>query len=125
MPDRVAKPKLKEYVLSERITGPDGEPLRVKMGPVQQKENDDLIDRFTDEYGLLDASRYGAELAALCIREPKVGSAELCSAYGVTTGGEVLRVMLTSGEFLRLATTVRDVCGLNDDFGDLVEESKN
>ena len=118
----------KEVVVSNRFQE-DGEPVPFVIRPITQKENEQLIKKYTkrDKKGneTFDRTGYIHELTARAVVFPDLKNAELQKAYGVLGEVELLKTMLYAGEFAELAQAVQELSGLDTDINEEIEEAKN
>lgn len=118
----------KEVVVSNRFQE-DGEPVPFVIRPITQKENEQLIKKYTkrDKKGneTFDRTGYIHELTARAVVFPDFKNAELQKAYGVLGEVELLKTMLYAGEFAELAQAVQELSGLDTDINEEIEEVKN
>lgn len=118
----------KEVVVSNRFQE-DGEPVPFVIRPITQKENEQLIKKYTkrDKKGneTFDRTGYIHELTARAVVFPDLKNAELQKAYGVLGEVELLKTMLYAGEFAELGQAVQELSGLDTDINEEIEEVKN
>ena len=72
-----------------------------------------------------DVNLYLAKMAAACTVYPNLLDAELQDSYKVKTPEDLLRKMLTSGEYAEYLQTVQNMNGYDVSTEELVEEAKN
>lgn len=102
------------------ITGTEDEALRkscAKRVPVPGKKNQ--YQRETD-YDM-----YLGKLAVACTVFPNLADADLQNSYGVMGAENLLKTMLTPGEYADYLTKVQEVCGFDNTLQDEVDEAKN
>lgn len=122
----VKKPKTQKYVASERIVGSDGKPVEWEIEAINTQREDILRNQAMSPNGDdLNLNKYIGLLAAACTKYPDLGNVELQNSYGVMGADNLLKAMLLPGEYLRYANKVKDVCGFNSDFNELVKDAKN
>lgn len=118
----------KEVIVSNRFQE-DGKPVPFIIRPITQKENEQLIKKYTkrDKKGneTFDRTGYIHELTASAVVFPDLKNAELQKAYGVLGETELLKTMLYVGEFAELAQAVQELSGLDVDINEEIEEVKN
>lgn len=118
----------REVVVSERFIGDDGKPLPFIIKPITQKENEQLIKKFTkvDKKGneTFNRTEYVQALTASAVVEPNLSDAKLQDKYGLGEA-ETLKNMLLIGEFANLAQAVQELSGLDKDINKDIEEVKN
>lgn len=102
------------------ITGAEDEALRkacVKRAPLPGRRNQ--YQRETD----LDM--YLGKLAAACTVYPNLNDAALQQSYHVMGAEQLLKTMLTPGEYTDYVNKVQEVCGFDVSLQDEVNEAKN
>lgn len=141
--DNVEKKEVEKYVASKRfftmvknertgkeekkfeewqigcITGEEDEQIRkscIKRVQVPGKKN-----MYQPE---TDINAYMAKLAVRCTIYPDLNNVELQTSYKVMNAEELLRTMLTPGEYQDYLTKVQEVNGFSS-MQELVEEAKN
>lgn len=119
----------KEVVVSNRFVE-DGKPVPFVIRPISEKENAQLIKKFTKTdkktgQERLDRTEYSHALVASAVIFPDLKNAELQKAYGVLGETSLLGVMLNIGEFATLSQAVSELSGLDDDINEDIEEVKN
>ena len=72
-----------------------------------------------------DINLYLARMAAACTVFPNLFDAELQDSYKVKTPEDLLRKMLTSGEYAEYLQTVQSLNGYDSSTSELVDEAKN
>ena len=72
-----------------------------------------------------DVSLYLGRLAAKCTVFPDLNDAPLQDSYGVMGADNLLRAMLTPGEYAEYLRQVQKICGFDLPFDQLVDEAKN
>lgn len=118
----------KEVVVSNRFVGEDGKPIPFIIRPITQKENAQLIKKYTkaDKKGVetFNRTEYVHALTASAVVYPNLAEADLQDIYGL---GEVetLKNMLLIGEFANLSQAVQELSGLDKDINQEIEEVKN
>ena len=118
----------KEVIISNRFQE-DGKPVPFVIRPITQKENEQLIKKYTkrDKKGneTFNRTEYVQALTASAVVFPDLKNAELQKAYGVLGETELLKTMLYVGEFVELAQAVQELSGLDTDINEEIEEVKN
>lgn len=118
----------KEVIISNRFVK-DGKPVPFIIRPINQKENDLLIKKYTKtdtKKGVESFNRtdYVQALTAKAVVFPDLTDAELQKQYGLGES-ECLKNMLLVGEYATLAQEVRSLSGLEEDINEDIEEAKN
>ena len=72
-----------------------------------------------------DINLYLARMAATCTVFPNLYDADLQDSYNVKTPEDLLRKMLTAGEYAEYLQTVQNMNGYDVSTEDLVDEAKN
>lgn len=118
----------KEVIISNRFQE-DEKPVPFVIRPITQKENEQLIKKYTkrDKKGneTFNRTEYVQALTASAVVFPDLKNAELQKAYGVLGETELLKTMLYVGEFAELAQAVQELSGLDTDINEEIEEVKN
>lgn len=73
----------------------------------------------------LDADKYMARLCVACTVFPNLNSAELQDDYGVKSGEELIKALLTSGEYIEFKAKIMEINGFNLSTEELIDEAKN
>jgi len=129
------KPENVKFVASNRFIGDDGKPIPWEIKCITPAEDEEIRkactkrvpipgkrNQFTQE---TDYNMYLGKLAARCTVFPKLDDAELQNSYGVMGADQLLKTMLTPGEYAEYLVKVQEVCGFDTTFQDLVDEAKN
>lgn len=118
----------KEVIVSNSFQE-DGKPVPFVIRPITQKENEELIRKYTkkDKKGqeTFNRTEYIHALTASAVVFPDLKNAELQKSYGVLGEAELLKTMLYVGEFAELAKEVQALSGLDVDINEDIEEVKN
>ncbi len=118
----------KEVIVSNRFQE-DGKPVPFVIRPITQKENEQLIKKYTkrDKKGneTFNRAEYVQALTAAAVVFPDLKNTELQKAYGVLGESELLKNMLYAGEYAELAQAVQELSGLDKDINEEIEEVKN
>lgn len=118
----------KEVIISNRFIGEDGKPVPFVIRPITQKENEQLIKKYTkkDKKGVESFNRTGyvQALTASAVISPNLADAKLQEIYGLGES-EALSSMLYVGEYAELSMAVQELSGLDQDINDDIEEAKN
>ena len=118
-----------EYAVSDRfINDETGELEKFKIRAINAKLDSQLRASCTtikDGIEKFDSNRYLGLLVTTCVTYPDFKNAELQDSYGVKDETELVKQMLTSGEFAKLMNKVQEVNGFRETYQDKVEEAKN
>jgi hypothetical protein len=121
------------YIASKRFKGEDGQPLEWVLKPIGPDEVDTILAACMTWAG--GPGRKGREMrpntilanskiAAACVVYPDLYNKELQDSYGATKPEELLKKMLTAGEYTDLGAFVMEICGY-DSFDEQVKQIKN
>lgn len=118
----------KEVVISNRFVE-DGKPIPFVIRPISEKENGQLIRKYTkkDKAGkdALDRTEYAHALVASAVVFPDLANAELQKKYNVLGETTLLTEMLNVGEYALLSQRVSELSGINQDINKDIGEVKN
>ena len=124
-----------KYIVSERFLDPQGNPvpweircltsaedealrkLCIRRVPVEGKRS-----QFTSE---LDLELYAGKLAAACTVFPNLNDRALQDSYRVMGAENLLKTMLTAGEYDGYLEKIQQVCGFGQGIQEEVEQAKN
>lgn len=123
-----------EYVASKRIKSADGDPIawKIKTLPTEETEKmrkkytkriTDRITRQSEER--FDTTAYNEELLSKTITYPNLYDAELQDSWGVTEPVDLVKAMLTPGEYADLLAAATEAQGFDVGMEDKVNEVKN
>lgn len=123
-----------KYVASKAFVDENGAPVEWELLAPTQKEADAIMEsctrripvnrartQFTQE---TDRTLYLCRLVAASVVYPNLNDAELQNYYGVQCAEDLVRTMLSQGEYSDLMVKVNNLCGFND-FSAQVEYVKN
>lgn len=117
----------KEVIVSNRFME-DGKVIPFVIRPITQKENEQLIKKYSkkDKKGQESFNRteYVQALTASAVVFPNLADIKLQDMYGLGET-EVLKNMLLVGEYATLAQEVQSLSGLDNDINEDIEEAKN
>ncbi len=102
------------------ITGTEDEAIRkscVKRVPVPGKKNQVQKE--------IDYDLYLGKLAAACTVFPNLNDQQLQDSYHVMGAEDLLKTMLTPGEYAEYIGKIQEVCGFDTALQDQVDEAKN
>ena len=122
---------VEEFVVSDRFKDEEGKPIPWKIKGLSEAENSEIRKSATKRTKIkgqfipeLNHEEYIAKLVAASVQFPNLKDVELQKSYGVFGAEELLRKMLLSGEFGKLAEKVQEINGY-EDIDELAEEVKN
>lgn len=122
------------YVASNRFKGADGKPLEWHIRVMGNKELDKVRDKFKKRVQIpgtrdfketFDSVGFTETITAEAISYPDLYSQELQDSWHVNEPVELLKEMLTPGEFMDLTNAVSEALGYEQGFKDKVEKVKN
>jgi len=124
-----------KYVTSERFKDPGGQPMEWEIRCLANTEDEALRQECTKQVlvpgkkGMrmpqTDMNLYLGKLAASCTVFPNLHDSELQNSYGVMNADQLLKKMLTPGEYADYLSKVQGINGFDVSFEDLVVEAKN
>ena len=113
----------------------DGKPLEWEIRALTSKEDDALRKMCTKQIKVMgksnvyrtemDAPTYIGKLAAACTVFPDLNNKELQDSYGVMGADELLKAMLSPGEYAEYCNKVSEVNDFDISNDELVAEAKN
>lgn len=116
-----------EIIVSSRFME-EGKAVPFIIRPVTQKENEQLIKKYTkkDKKGTetFNRTEYVQALTASAVLFPNLSDAKLQEKYGLGET-ETLKNMLLVGEYATLAQAVQSLSGLDSDINEDIDEAKN
>lgn len=135
----MAQNKLKrenvKFVASKSFVDKDGKPLEWELKTIENKEDEALRKSCTRQvkvpgkagrYTLeMDSNAYLGKLAAACTVYPDLKNVELQNSYGVMGDDELLKAMLSPGEYAEYVNKISEVNDFDVDINDKVVEAKN
>jgi hypothetical protein len=121
------------FAASERFVGVDGAPVVWELRCVSSTEDEEIrrgaARRSAGGRGQsvseTDVSLYLGRLAARCTVFPDLNDKGLQDSYSVMGADNLLRAMLTPGEYAEYLRRVQRICGFDVPFEKLVDEAKN
>lgn len=121
-----------DFIVSERFKDDKGNPIPWKLRTVSEAENAEIRKSATKRVRVkgqgytpeLDHEDYVAKLIVSSVVFPDLKHAELQKSYNVIGASDLLKKMLISGEYGRLAQKIQGLNGFND-INELVDEIKN
>lgn len=132
--DHAIQPASVEYVASKRFVGADGSPVAWKIKPITNDENKRIADKNrkkslvpgTRETQItLDQEQYANDLICACVVHPNLNSAALQESYAVVGAGELVRRMLTAGEYQDLFQAVMQANDFETGMAEKIKIAKN
>ena len=144
--NNAAKIENEKYVVSSRFfetvkeTNAFGKEVEVKKAipweirALSEAENESLrkqcttmipVNKGTAKQEKTDYNKYLGKLVVAATVFPDLHSAELQSSYNVLGADNLIKIMLTPGEYSDYLAKVQEVNGFDKDMDELVEEAKN
>ena len=132
--DNAIKPACVEYAASKRFKGADGKPALWKIMPISNDENKMIADRnrkksfvpgTRETQVTFDQDQYVNDLICACVVHPNLNSAELQESYGAVGAGELVRLMLTPGEYQDLFQAVMQANDFDTGMDEKIKVVKN
>ena len=124
-----------KYAASKSFVDKDGKPLLWEIKQIGNKEDEALRKMCTRQVKVpgkpnmyrpeMDSALYLGKLAAACTVFPDLKNKELQDSYKVMGDDELLKEMLSPGEYADFCNKVSEVNGFEVDINDKVEEAKN
>lgn len=106
----------------------DGEPVLWEIKAITPKLDEQLRNASLKQTvnGLeVDTDKYLGKLMASCIVFPDLDDSDLQDSYGVFGADNLLKVMLTAGEYANLLEQIEAINGFNVTMKDKVDTAKN
>jgi hypothetical protein len=124
-----------KYVASKRILDKEGKPEKWELRAITSKEDDDIIKSCTKRVPVpgkkgqfmaeTDQTKYVAEMCAKSIIYPNLNDKVVQDSFGVMCATDLLKEMLTPGEYTELSKKITELNGYDMSFEEKVEEAKN
>ena len=124
-----------KYAASKSFVDKDGKPLLWEIKQIGNKEDEALRKMCTRQVKVpgkpnmyrpeTDSALYMGKLAATCTVFPDLKNKELQDSYNVMGDDELLKEMLSPGEYADFCNKVSEVNGFEVDINEKVEEAKN
>lgn len=124
-----------KFVVSKNFRDKNGNPIEWELRQLSAGEDDDIrrastrkvksgtrSNTYTQE---LDTNGYLAKMTAAAVVYPNLNDAALQNSYKVMGAENLLRAMLSAGEYIQLSSKVAEINGFDTDVNELVEEAKN
>ena len=124
-----------KYVASKRFLDDKKKPIQWEIRSLTSKEDEELRKACTKrvpvpnkkgQYTMeTDYNMYLGKLASACTVFPDLKNAELQNSYGVMGDDNLLKTMLTAGEYAEYLSKIQEINGYDVSTEDMVEEVKN
>lgn len=122
------------YIASERFVDDKGQPIPWELRVVPNKEITEIsrackkkeyIAKTRDYKIVTDTERFNCALVCASVVYPDLNNAELQDSYGACGAEDLVKIMLTPGEYTDLVSAVSEVCGFQTDMSDKIKAAKN
>ena len=122
-----------KYVVSNNFIDDNGEPMNWELRALSNTEFEELRKNCTTKrlqkngmYTLeTDNDIFQAKLCATCVVFPDLKNVELQNSYGVMGEEDLLKNMLSPGEYANLGEEIIKLNGFDKNVNNKVEEAKN
>jgi hypothetical protein len=123
-----------KYVASKRFLGADKTPLDWEIRVLTSDENESLQNSCKKKEFIpgsrqtatsLDQDKYATALICECVVYPNLNSAQLQESYGVVGAEELVKKMLTPGEYTDLYMAVTQANGFQVGMDEKIKQAKN
>lgn len=129
------KQENQKYVVSKRFLDENKNPIEWEVCSISEMENEALRRECTRKVPVpgrknmfqseTNYDKYLGKLAVKCTVYPNLDDKELQDTYSAMGAEELLKVMLTSGEYSNYLEKIQEINGFDTTMEDLVEEVKN
>lgn len=123
-----------DYVASKRFVDTNRTPIAWKITPISSEKNEAISDRCKRKHFIpgtkqteveLDTMEYAKELICTCVTFPNLNDAALQSSYGAVGAADLIRKMLTPGEFTDLFSAVQQANNFEAGMAEKIKAAKN
>lgn len=124
-----------KYIVSERFLDEKKRPVEWEIKALSEAENEGLRKACATRVPVpgrknlyqkdTDYDKYLGKLAAACTVYPDLNNEELQNSYKVMGAENLLKAMLTNGEYAAYLEKVQEICGFDRTLQDEVDEAKN
>lgn len=123
-----------KYVASERFLDKEHKPIEWELRVLTSEESDAIMKSCkkkefvpgSREFKVVtDSEQFAAELAGASVVYPNLNSVQLQDSYHAVGAVDLLKKMLTLGEFTNLVYTVHEVNGFKLGMEDKIKKAKN
>lgn len=124
----------KEYVASERFVDADRKPIAWKIrsldasqceGILNLCKRKEFVPGSRETKVVTDNQKFILTMITSCVTFPNLNDSALQDSWGVNNAGDLIRKMLTPGEYADLANTVQQVNGYDVGMQDKIQRAKN
>jgi hypothetical protein len=133
--ENAEKISAEKCVVTKRLKNTDGKPAEWEIVPISALDEEALRrestvrkpipgrrNQYVDD---VDMNTYIGKLIARSVAHPNLNDAKLQTSYGANGADDLLKIMLTSGEYAELSRRVREINGYDESFDDEVDAVKN
>ncbi len=122
-----------EYVASSRFVI-KGNPVPWKITPITNDENEALVNRCKHKQFVpgtreavvrVDQEEYAASLICACVTYPNLNSEQLQTSYGAVGAADLVKKMLTPGEYQDLFSAVMQANSFDIGMDEKIKKAKN
>ena len=122
------------YIASERFIDKNGKPIAWELRVVPNKEIEEItraskkkefLPKSRDYKVVTDTELFSCSLVCASVVYPDLNDAALQESYKVIGAEELVKAMLTPGEYTDLISAVSEVCGFQADMKDKIKQAKN
>lgn len=123
-----------KYQTSKRFIDKDKKPAEWELRVLTNDESDEIMKNCkkkefipgTKDYKTVtDNEKFAAELACACVVHPNLNKEVLQKSYGAVGAVDLLKKMLTPGEFMDLVYAVQEANGFKIGMADKIKKAKN
>lgn len=124
-----------KYPASRRFRAPDGKPIEWEIKAITGAEDEQLRKACTKRVPIVgrknqyqqetDYNMYLGKLAVACVVFPNLNDKALQDSYHCMGAEDLLKTMLTSGEYADLVAKVQEICGFDVTLQEDVDTAKN
>ena len=124
-----------KYVVSKRFVDSKKKPIEWEIKAITSAEDDmirkscmkrvPVVGKKGQTTIEIDMALYLGKLAVACVVFPNLNDAELQNSYGVMGGENLVKTMLTAGEYNDLLMKIQEINGFDTTMEELVDDAKN
>ena len=123
-----------KYVASKRFLDEKKKPIEWEIKSISSQEDEQLRKECTKrvqngkrgQFTLeTDYNLYLGKLASKCTVYPNLNDVELQNSYGVMGADNLLKTMLTAGEYAEYLSKIQEINGFDISIDEMVDEAKN
>lgn len=132
--DHAIKAENVKYVASQRFVDKERKPIEWELRVLSNDESDQILKECkkkefvpgTRDFKVVtDNEKFATELVCASVVYPDLNNAVLQDSYNAVGAADVLKKMLTPGEFTDLLYTVQEVNGFKVGMADKIKKAKN